>query len=105
MGNMQFNLDKKFENVACKDASSAKEILKTMQKVEDKVSDFFYSLSNISFSNFSIKATQKTCTITFKRIYLKELEDLFHLQDKSSIGPNHLASTDELKLINKVFKF
>ena len=38
---MQFNLDKKFENVACKDINSAKEIVKSIQKVEDKVSFSF----------------------------------------------------------------
>ena len=40
MGNMQFNLDKKFENVTCKDVNSAKEIVKAIQKTEDKVSLF-----------------------------------------------------------------
>jgi len=33
---MQFNLDKKFDNITCKDASSAKEIIKSIQKAEDK---------------------------------------------------------------------
>ena len=35
MGNMQFNLDKKFENVTCKDATKASEIVKAIQKIED----------------------------------------------------------------------
>jgi len=57
MGNMQFNLDKKFDNITCKDASSAKEIIKSIQKAEDKVSHFFNCLCNISFPHFSIKVT------------------------------------------------
>lgn len=75
MGNMQFNLDKKFDNVACKDSSSAKEIVKAIKKTEDKVSNsFFQFIFSIFFD--SIKVTQRTCTITFKKTYLKELEDL-----------------------------
>lgn len=49
MGNMQFNLDKKFENVAVKDINSAKEIVKAITKVEDKVSFLFYFNPSLSF--------------------------------------------------------
>lgn len=38
MGNMQFNLDHSFENVALKDSSNAAEIIATIKKTEDKVS-------------------------------------------------------------------
>ena len=38
MGNIQFNLDKTFEDVAVKDATSAKDIVEAIKKVEDKVS-------------------------------------------------------------------
>ena len=42
MGNMQFNLDKKYENLPVKDATKASEIVKAIQKVEDKVSLFLF---------------------------------------------------------------
>lgn len=38
MGNIQFNLDKTFDNVAVKDASSPKDIVDAIKTVEDKVS-------------------------------------------------------------------
>lgn len=38
MGNMQFNLDQTFENVAVKDSSNAADIITTIKKTEDKVS-------------------------------------------------------------------
>ena len=38
MGNMQFSLDKTFDSIPVKDASSAKEIVAAIKKTEDKVS-------------------------------------------------------------------
>lgn len=38
MGNMQFNLDKTFDSIPVKDASSAKDIVAAIKKTEDKVS-------------------------------------------------------------------
>lgn len=42
MGNMQFNLDKEFDSIPVKDATSAKDIIKAIGKVEDKVSKTFF---------------------------------------------------------------
>ena len=38
MGNLQFNLDKAFDSVACKDVTSADEIVASIKATEDKVS-------------------------------------------------------------------
>lgn len=38
MGNMQFNLDKQFDSITCKDTSNAAEIIKALGMVENKVS-------------------------------------------------------------------
>ena len=35
---MQFNLDKQFDSIPVKDASSAKEVFAAIRKIEDKVS-------------------------------------------------------------------
>ena len=39
MGNMQFNLDKEFDSIACADTTSVAEIIKSIKKTEDKVSN------------------------------------------------------------------
>ena len=59
MGNMQLNLDKKFDNVACKDVNDAKEIVKAIHKTEDKVGSgfFLYFVILMFFKLFSIKGT------------------------------------------------
>lgn len=41
MGNMQFSLDKTFDSIPVKDASSAKDIVAAIKKTEDKVSKKF----------------------------------------------------------------
>jgi len=41
MGNMQFTLDKTFDSIPVKDASSAKDIIAAIKKTEDKVSKNF----------------------------------------------------------------
>ena len=38
MGNMQFNLDKNFDNIPCNDASDAEQVLKAISNIEGKVS-------------------------------------------------------------------
>jgi hypothetical protein len=43
VGNMMFNLDKNFDSIPVKDATSAKEIVAAIKKVEDKVS---FKISN-----------------------------------------------------------
>ena len=39
MGNMQFTLDKTFDSIPVKDASSAKDIIAAIKKTEDKKDD------------------------------------------------------------------
>jgi hypothetical protein len=36
MGNMQFNLDKTFDSIPCKDITKAKDIVAAIKAVEDK---------------------------------------------------------------------
>jgi len=38
MGNMQFNLDRTFDSIACSDPTNAAEIIKAIGMVENKVS-------------------------------------------------------------------
>ena len=38
MGNMQFNLDKTFDNIPCNDTSDAEQVLKAISNIEGKVS-------------------------------------------------------------------
>jgi hypothetical protein len=38
MGNMQVGLEKTYDSIPCKDATSAKEIVAAIKKIEDKVS-------------------------------------------------------------------
>ena len=63
MGNMQFTLDKTFDSIPVKDASSAKDIVAAIKKTEDKVSKNF----DVIFEN-STKMNLKKCTKIFKKI-------------------------------------
>jgi hypothetical protein len=61
------SLDKDFDSIACKDAANAKEILKSIKKTEDKVSEKNQKFKMTKF-NCSIKMNLRKCTRTFKTI-------------------------------------
>jgi pterin-4a-carbinolamine dehydratase len=57
MGNMQFNLDKTFDSIPCKDITNAKDIIAAIKAVEDKVSHnpqimVYYSQINANICSF-----------------------------------------------------
>ena len=63
MGNMQFNLDKAFTNVAVKDITNPKDIIDAIKKIETKVSSILV-VKLMFFDSFSINTTSTLCTIT-----------------------------------------
>jgi hypothetical protein len=95
MGNMQFTLDKTFDSIPVKDASSAKDIIAAIKKTEDKVSKIFWC----NFEN-STKMNLRKCTKIFKKICWREWEEQSQWQGKSSTGTSQLTLLNDFKYLN-----
>lgn len=54
MGNMQFNLDKSYDSIPCKNASSAAEVIKSIGQIENKVGTIFTNARDFNCFNYII---------------------------------------------------